>query len=61
MSSVQMMQMRYTLGRRLVDDPYHVDIIKTKLRRTVAMVLPDIFDELKHTIPACIPNEGDGG
>ncbi|KAI1791203.1 cytochrome P450 [Ganoderma leucocontextum] len=47
-------QTRYTLGPETSHDPYHVDIIKEKLMRTLPMVLPDVIDELTYAVPDCI-------
>ena len=52
--------MKYTLGRASLDDPYHVDIIREKLMRTLPVVLPDVLDELTLAVPDYIPTVGDG-
>ena len=54
------MQTRFTLGRDPLDDPYHVDIIKEKLMRTLVAVLPDVIDELSSAVPDYIPTRGEG-
>lgn len=54
------MQMKYTLGRDPMDDPYHIDIIKEKLTRTLPAVLPEVIDELKVATEEHIPTKGDG-
>ena len=41
-------------------DPYHVDIIKEKLMRTLVAVLPDVIDELRSAVPDYIPTQGEG-
>ncbi|PIL33520.1 cytochrome P450 [Ganoderma sinense ZZ0214-1] len=46
---------RYTLGPEWLNDPYHVDIIKEKLMRTLPVVLPDVIDELTYAVPDYIP------
>ncbi|PIL31339.1 cytochrome P450 [Ganoderma sinense ZZ0214-1] len=43
-------QMRYTVGPELMEDPYHVDIIKEKLTRTLPLIMPDVVDELEHAV-----------
>ncbi len=52
--------MRYTVGPELVEDPYHVDIIKEKLTRTLPVIMPDIIDELELAVPHCINAQGEG-
>lgn len=54
------MQTRFTLGREPLDDPYHVDIIKEKLMRSLVAVLPDVIDELALAVPDHIPTQGVG-
>ena len=51
---------RHTLGAAWLDDPYHVDIIREKLMRTLPAVLPDVIDELTHAVPGYIPATEDG-
>lgn len=51
---------RYTIGRTWIDDPYHVDIIRERLMRTLPVVLPDVLDELSLAVPAHIPTKGNG-
>ncbi|KAI0640041.1 cytochrome P450 [Trametes polyzona] len=53
------MQIRYTLGPDTEDDPYHVDIIKEKLTRSVPAILPDVIDELNAAVPQHIPANTD--
>lgn len=40
--------------------PYHVDIIKEKLSRTLPAILPDVIEELKVAVPEHIPTKDDG-
>lgn len=51
---------RFTLGREPLDDPFHVDIIKDKLMRSLTAVLPDVIDELRAAVPDYIHTKGDG-
>ncbi|TFK91861.1 cytochrome P450 [Polyporus arcularius HHB13444] len=55
----EILQTRYTWDRELVDDPYHLDVIKDQLVRTPAAALPDVFDELGSAIPEYIPARDD--
>ena len=51
---------RYTVGGSWIDDPYHIPIIRDKLIRSLAVVLPDVLDELALAVPTHIPAKGDG-
>ncbi|KAJ3011693.1 hypothetical protein NUW54_g2086 [Trametes sanguinea] len=53
------MQIRYTFGPETDADPYHVDIIKEKLTRSVPAILPDVVDELTLAVPEHIPAKSD--
>ncbi|KAI1791206.1 cytochrome P450 [Ganoderma leucocontextum] len=47
-------QVRFTVGRETLDDPYHVDVIRDKLTRMIPAVLPDVVDELSMVLPEYI-------
>ncbi|KAI8990629.1 cytochrome P450 [Trametes punicea] len=53
------MQIRHTFGPQTHDDPYHVDIIREKLTRSVPAILPDVVDELALAVPQHIPAKSD--
>ncbi|KAI0368877.1 cytochrome P450 [Pilatotrama ljubarskyi] len=48
-------QTKYTLGPEPEQDPYHVDIIREKLTRSLPLLLPEVVDELKLAVPEHIP------
>ncbi|RPD62663.1 cytochrome P450 [Lentinus tigrinus ALCF2SS1-7] len=52
-------QLRFTLSSDMMEDPYHVDLIKDKLMRSLAGVLPDVIDELSVAVPEYIRSEDD--
>ncbi|KAI0354621.1 cytochrome P450 [Trametes cingulata] len=54
-AAADFVQTKYTLGHDVHDDPYHVDIIREKLTRTLPAILPDVIDELTIAIPDHIP------
>ena len=54
------MHFKHITGRDLTDDPYHIDIIKEKLMRTLPAVLPDVLDELTSAVPTFIPTRENG-
>ncbi len=43
-----------------MDDPFHVEIIREKLMRTLVAVLPDVIDELRGAVPEYIQAKKDG-
>ncbi|RPD64678.1 cytochrome P450 [Lentinus tigrinus ALCF2SS1-7] len=53
-------QAKYTLGEDAFADPYHVDIIKEKLTRTLPAVLPEVVDELRLAVQEYIPAKDEG-
>lgn len=57
---MQTLHTRFTLGREPLDDPFHVDIIKEKLMRSLTAVLPDVIDELRAAVPDYIHTEDNG-
>ena len=42
------------------DTTYHVDIIRTKLTRNIAVIFEEVRDELVRSLDASIPMNGDG-
>ncbi|CDO73010.1 hypothetical protein BN946_scf185007.g64 [Trametes cinnabarina] len=53
------MQIRHTFGPETDEDPYHVDIIREKLTRSIPAILPDVIDELNLAVPERIPAKSD--
>lgn len=60
LASLQFLKTRYTLGRAALDDPYHIDLIKEKLMRSLSTVVSDVIDELTSCIPHYIATQGEG-
>ncbi|KAI0368876.1 cytochrome P450 [Pilatotrama ljubarskyi] len=54
-AAADFVQTKYTLGPEVHYDPYHVDIIRDKLTRTLPTILPDVVDELRVAIHDHIP------
>ncbi|KAM5535892.1 hypothetical protein V8D89_010510 [Ganoderma adspersum] len=51
------MPLRYLVEPAVTEFPYHIDIIKEKLSRTLPAILPDVIEELKVAIPEHIPTK----
>ncbi|OJT14393.1 Ent-kaurene oxidase [Trametes pubescens] len=49
------MQLRHIIDRDAVENPYHVDMIREKLTRSLPVVLPHVIDELQLAVPEHIP------
>ena len=45
----------------MLDDPYHVDIVRDKLTRMIPAVLPDVVDELAVVLPEYTPTGSTDG
>ena len=58
--SSQILQSRYTLGHDVVDDPYHISIIKNQLTRNLSVIMPDMIDEIKLACQELLPVQGEG-
>ncbi len=54
------MPLKYLVEPELAEFPYHIDIIKEKLSRTLPTILPDVIEELKVAVPEHIPIKDDG-
>ncbi|GJE97791.1 cytochrome P450 [Phanerochaete sordida] len=50
---------RYTFGERIIQDPYHVPIIRTHLTKHLAPMFSDIYDEVSAAFDELIPRTGD--
>ncbi|KAH9895714.1 cytochrome P450 [Cubamyces lactineus] len=55
----EFVQTKFTIGQETHLDPYHVDIIRDKLTRSLAAVLPEVMDELTVAVHEYIPAKED--
>ncbi|OCH84018.1 cytochrome P450 [Obba rivulosa] len=55
----QLIQAKYTLGREFSEDPYHIDLIRERLTRNLAVLFPDVLDEIQHAFDHFIRAESD--
>lgn len=44
----------------MMEDPYHIELIRDKLMKSLAGVLPDVIDELSLAVPEFIRTGDDG-
>ena len=54
------MPLKYLVEPEVSEYPYHIDIIREKLSRTLPAILPDVVEELKAAVPDHIPTKDDG-
>lgn len=55
LTPLQSLQVAYTLGPEITDNPYHVPAIKAQLNRALPKLLPEIHDEMKDAFRDYIP------
>lgn len=51
-----MLEMNYTLGREIVENPYHFPIIRGQLTRKLEELMPRIIDEIQYSLEHLIPD-----
>ena len=56
----QALQMKHTLGRDTLDDPYHVGIVRDKLTRGLPALFPALADEVMQAVADHIPATDNG-
>ncbi|KAM5535893.1 hypothetical protein V8D89_010511 [Ganoderma adspersum] len=54
------MPLKYLVEPAVSEFPYHIDIIRDKLSRTLPAILPGVIEELKAAVPEYIPTKGEG-
>ncbi|KAI1793059.1 cytochrome P450 [Ganoderma leucocontextum] len=57
--AVDLFQLRYIAAAESFDDPYHSDIIREKLTRTLPVIFPDVLDEVKLALSDYLPTKDD--
>jgi hypothetical protein len=55
----QLIQMEYTLDLLNMDDCYHVEVIRSKLTRNIAVTFKEVREELVHAMEDLIPTGED--
>jgi hypothetical protein len=55
------MQLRYTTGPEVVDNPYHVAVVRSQLTRNLQVLYADIRDEIVTSFDDVLDLRGDGG
>lgn len=58
---LKIMPLKYLVEPEVSEFPYHIDVIREKLSRTLPAILPDVVEELKVAVPEHIPTKDDGG
>lgn len=57
---LQSIQNEYTIGESNMSNPYHINIIKSQLRRNLGDMFGDLRDEIAHSFEDTIPTNGHG-
>ena len=52
---IQALQVDYTIGKEILDDPYHVLVIRSLLTRNLAAKFPDLKDEITTAFQDLVP------
>lgn len=52
---LQSLAIEYTLGQRLLDNNYHISVIRTQLTRNLAAVFSEVRDEIVQSFLEIIP------
>ena len=50
----------HVLGDETLRDPWSVDLVRTRLTRSIGLLLPDVMDEIKVVVQDHIPVSGEG-
>lgn len=56
----QILQADYTLGREVLQNPYHVSILRSQLTRSLGVLYPEIRDEIITTFDDVLDLKGNG-
>ena len=59
-STFQLLQSEFTTGELELKNEYHVDVIRSKLTRSLAVTFKEVRDELIRTLDASVSVRGDG-
>ncbi|KAG6333854.1 hypothetical protein ID866_5229 [Astraeus odoratus] len=54
------LKIAYTIGHKVVQNPYHFSIIKTQLNRNLGVIFPSVDDEITIALTEMFPCEGGG-
>lgn len=55
-----MVQIPYTLGAGITNDPYHLPIVSVQLTRNINNLAPELKDEMKAAFEDAVVVEGEG-
>ncbi|CAL1702631.1 unnamed protein product [Somion occarium] len=54
-AAIDVIHFKYSMGKNIMDDPFHVDVIRGQLTRNLAMVFPAMCDEIETVFAEAIP------
>ena len=54
-TTLQLLQVKYTFGLEAQEQPYHVQVIRDHLRRNISQLFPQVFEEIRLSFDDVIP------
>ena len=58
--TTQFLQLGIIFGRKMQEDPYHLELIRSKFPRVLPAILPLLADELDETLPKFLSARDNG-
>ena len=52
------MQVEYTVGEEMKENPYHIKILRTRLKHALPLLVPEVYDEVDNAFNELIPRTG---
>lgn len=57
---LKLLQVKYSFGLDVQEYPYHIQVTRNHLSRNLAVLFPDIYDEITHVFSTIVPSDQDG-
>ena len=55
LTDTQQLQIDYTLGRNIRENPYHIPIVRLRLTQALPLLVPEVYDEVVMACNEFIP------
>lgn len=59
-TTLQLLQVKYTFGFEAQEHPYHVQVIRDHLKRNLSELFPAVFEEIRLSFDSVIPPQTGG-
>ena len=53
--TLQLLQVKYTFGLEVQEQPYHVQVVRDHLRRNISQLFPEVFEEIRLSFDDIVP------